>query len=294
MTFDLRTFASTVRVLDGATGTELQKRGLPAGACPELWNVENPEPILAVAQSYVDAGSDIIITNSFGANKFILSQHDAGDRVAELAEAAGRIGRQAADSRPGVKVFGSMGPSGKIVMMEDVPQDELSQTFADAAAALVRGGADAILLESFGELAELEIALAAVKSAIDVPVVISMTYTAGGDSPATMMGNRPADVVDMAVRLGADAVGANCGLGPDNYVGIAANYRSLTDLPIWIKANAGVPEIRDGQTVFPMPAEQFVTYVRALVDAGATLIGGCCGTTPEYIRLIRESVDTLG
>ena len=294
MTFDLRTFASTVRVLDGATGTELQKRGLPAGACPELWNVENPEPILAVAQSYVDAGSDIIITNSFGANKFILSQHDAGDRVAELAEAAGRIGRQAADSRPGVKVFGSMGPSGKIVMMEDVPQDELSQTFADAAAALVRGGADAILLESFGELAELEIALAAVKSAIDVPVVISMTYTAGGDSPATMMGNRPADVVDLAVRLGADAVGANCGLGPDNYVGIAANYRSLTDLPIWIKANAGVPEIRDGQTVFPMPAEQFVTYGRALVDAGATLIGGCCGTTPEYIRLIRESVDTLG
>jgi 5-methyltetrahydrofolate--homocysteine methyltransferase len=291
MTLDLKQFASTVRILDGATGTELQKRGLPAGACPELWNVENPDPIRAVAQSYVDAGSDIIITNSFGANKFVLANHDAGDRVAELAGAAAGIGRSAADTREGVKVFGSLGPSGKIVMMGDVSQDELSKTFADASAALVAGGVDAILLESFGELAELEIALAAVKSAVNVPVVISMTYTAGGESPATMMGNRPADVVDLATRLGADAVGANCGLGPDNYVGIAAAYRSLTDLPIWIKANAGVPEIREGQTVFPMPAEQFVTYVAPLIDAGATLLGGCCGTTPEYIRLMREAID---
>jgi len=291
MTFDLAQFASTPRVLDGATGTELQKRGLPAGACPELWNVENPDPIRAVAQSYVDAGSDIIITNSFGANKFVLAQHDAGDRVAELAGAAAGIAREAAGTREGVKVFGSLGPSGKIVMMGDVPQDELSQTFAEAATALVTGGVDAILLESFGELAELEIALGAVKSTIDVPVVISMTYTAGGESPATMMGNRPADVVDLAVRLGADAVGANCGLGPDNYVGIAAAYRELTSLPIWIKANAGVPEIRDGQTVFPMPADQFVTYVDPLIDAGATMIGGCCGTTPDYISLIRAAVD---
>jgi 5-methyltetrahydrofolate--homocysteine methyltransferase len=294
MAFDLAQFASTPRVLDGATGTELQKRGLPAGACPELWNVDNPGPIREVAQSYVDAGSDIIITNSFGVNKFVLSQHEAGGRVAELAGAAAGIARQAASTREGVKVFGSLGPTGKIVMMDDVPQEEISQTFTRAATALVAGGVDAILLESFGELAELEIALDAVRSCVNVPVVISMTYTAGGESPATMMGNRPADVVDLAIRLGADAVGANCGLGPDNYVGIAAAYRELTSLPIWIKANAGVPEIRDGQTVFPMPADQFVTYVDPLIEAGATMIGGCCGTTPEYISLIRAAIDTRG
>ncbi len=291
MAFDLREFATRIRVLDGAYGTQFQKHGLEAGACPELWNIDNPEPVLTVTDAYVQAGSDAIITNTFGANRFVLAQHDAQGRVAELAEAGARLARRVAGND--VRVFGSVGPSGKIVMMGDVAEDDLRATFADAAQALQRGGVDAIILETFNELAEVRIALQAVKAMTDLPVICSMTYTAGGEIPATMMGNRPAELAALAEELGADGVGANCGLGPDGYVEVAQEYRQATALPIWIKANAGLPEIVHGETTFPMGPEAFQGYVKPLIDAGANFIGGCCGTGPEYIRLIRQAVDAL-
>jgi 5-methyltetrahydrofolate--homocysteine methyltransferase len=291
MALDLAQFASRIRVLDGAYGTQFQKHGLAAGACPELWNIENPDPVIAVTRAYVEAGSEVVITNTFGANRFILAQHDAQDRVAELAEAGAALARSVAGND--VTVFGSIGPSGKIVMMGDVTEEDLHATFTDAAMALERGGVNAIILETFNELAEVKIALEAAKRATALPVICSMTYTAGGDMPATMMGNRPAELAALAEELGADGVGANCGLGPDGYVEVAREYRQATDLPIWIKANAGLPEIVAGQTTFPMGPEEFVEYVRPLIDAGANFIGGCCGTGPDYIRLIRQTVDDL-
>ncbi len=292
MALDLKEFAARIRVLDGAYGTQFQKHGLEAGACPELWNVDNPEPVLAVTDAYVQAGSEAIITNTFGANRFILAQHDAQDRVAELALAGARLARQVAGDS--VKVFGSIGPSGKIVMMGDVTEAELLATFSDAATALEAGGVDAIILETFNELAEVKIALEAVKSATALPVICSMTYTAGGDVPATMMGNRPAELAALAEECGADGVGANCGLGPDGYVAVAAEYRQATDKPIWIKANAGLPQIVAGETTFPMGPEEFLGYVKPLIEAGANFIGGCCGTGPEYIRLVRQAIDAMG
>jgi len=287
VTFDLREFAATVRVIDGAWGTELQKLGLPAGSAPELWNVENAGAVEAVARGYVEAGSEIILTNTFGANRFILDSHGAGDRVAELAEAGAAISRRASGD---AKVFASIGPSGKIVMMGDVPAEDLSAAFAEAAVAVERGGADAIVLETFNELEEARIALQAVRSACDLPVVVSMTFASGPDGTASMMGNTPADLAAVAESEGAAGVGANCGCGPDNYVKVAKLFHAATDLPIWIKSNAGLPEFVDGRTTFPMGPEEFASFTPKFIEAGADFLGGCCGTTPDHIRALAAAV----
>ena len=276
-----------VGVIDGAWGTELQKHGLPAGACPELWNVSKPQ---AVARGYVQAGSHILLTNTFGANRFVLARHDAGARVAELAEAGTAISRSAAAGD--VKVFASIGPSGEIVMMGERGEEDFAAAFAEAAEAVAWGGADGIALESFAELAEAKIALRAVRKACDLPVVVSMTFDAGPDKTRTMMGASPAELAALAEAGGAAGVGANCGVGPDRYVRVAEMLRAATDLPIWVKANAGLPAVdAQGKTVFPVGPEEFASYVPKLVAAGANLIGGCCGTTPDHIRAIRQALD---
>ena len=292
MSFDMHEFASSVRVIDGAWGTELQKRGLQAGALPELWNVENVQAVEAVAAGYVGAGSDVILTNTFGANSFVLSAHGLADRAPELAEAGAAISKRAAGAE--AKVFASIGPTGKIVMMGDVPAEEITVAFAETAAAVAAGGAEAIVLETFNELAEAELALRAVKSACELPVVVSMTFASGPDETATMMGDSPANLAAMAEANGAEAVGANCGAGPANYVKVAALLGAATDLPIWVKPNAGLPVLVDGRTIFPMGPTEFVAYVGDLVAAGANFIGGCCGTTPDHIRAVRRAVDALG
>jgi len=293
MTLDIKEFSRRVRVLDGAWGTEFQKRGLPAGACPELWNTDNVEAVLAVARSYVEAGSEVILTNTFGGNRFVLAAHGAGERAAELCEVGAAISRRAAGSD--VKVFGSIGPTGKIVMMDEVPPAELKAAFAESAAGIERGGADAIVLETFNELAELRLALEAAKEATSLAVVASMTFASGPNGTATMMGESPADLVAAAEAGGASAVGANCGVGPDNYVKVAAMLSEATALPVWIKANAGLPLVdSSGNTTFPMGPAQFADCVAKLVEAGANFIGGCCGTTPEHIRAIRAAVNEQG
>ncbi len=197
MRFDLKAFvgAGGTIVSDGAWGTQLQSCGLAGGVAPELWNVENPSAVEAVARSYVEAGSDVILTNTFGANRVALASHGASERVGELARAV-----------------------------------------AD-------GGADAIVLETFNELAELQIALDAVSDSCDLAVVASMTFASGVDGTSTIMGDTPADLAAAAAAGGASAVGANCGVGPDNYVKVAALLREATLLPVWIKANAGLPTI---------------------------------------------------
>jgi len=293
MEFDLKTFAKTVRVADGAWGTQLQRRGLPPGECPELWNAERPAAVEAVARSYVEAGSDVILTNTFGANRFVLARHGAGDRVGELTARGVAISRRSAGET--VKVFASLGPTGKIVMMEEVPDDEIVAAFAESAAAAADAGADAVLLETFNELAELALALRGVRQSCQLPVICSMTFSAGPDGTATTMGTAPGELAAAAEAGGARAVGANCGAGPDNYVRIVARLRAATDLPIWVKPNAGLPQLGpDNQTVFPMGPEAFAGFVPALIDAGANVLGGCCGTTPEHIRLVRRAVDASG
>ncbi len=292
MALNIRDYASAVRVSDGAWGTELQAQGLPAGAAPELWNVENPGAVRAVADGYVRSGSDVILTNTFGANRLILAAHGLADRAAELGRAGVQISRQAAGEQ--AKVFASIGPSGKIVMMGEIDESVFAAAFAEAARAAQDGGADAVLFESFAELAELTIALRAAREACELPLAASMTFSSGPDGSATMMGDTVDAFVRAAAECGAAAVGANCGVGPVNYVRVAGLLRQSTDLPIWIKPNAGVPHVDSaGRTVFPMGSEEFASYVPALAEAGASFIGGCCGTTPGHIRAVRQAVDKI-
>ncbi|MGC9454778.1 MAG: homocysteine S-methyltransferase family protein [Phycisphaerae bacterium] len=293
MAFDFTEFSGKVRVLDGAWGTSLQEKGLPAGGAPELWNTLNPSSVEYVARGYVEAGSEAILTNTFGANRFVLASHGEGERTAELCEAAAAISRKAAEGTD-VKLFGSIGPSGKIVMTGDVSTDELLAAFTEPAEALAFGGVDAIVLETFNELDELKIALDAVKSACELPVVACMTFASGPEKTATMMGNKPADLAKAAREGGADAIGANCGAGPKHYVTVTGLLAEATDLPVWIKPNAGLPEVRNRKTYWPTGPEEFASYIRPIVQAGATFVGGCCGTTAEHIAAVRKAVDELG
>jgi len=291
MAIDLNQYRDRVVVTDGAWGTQLQQRGLAVGHCPELWNVDSPQVVEAVAAAYVDAGSEIIITNTFGANAFVLGKHGLAGRVGELAEAGVAISRRVAGGA--AAVFASLGPSGKIVMMQEAAPEQLYDAFAEAARAFANGGADAVVAETMTELAEVDLAVRAVRENTDLPVVTSLTFDSGSEKTATMMGVTPADVVNQLAPAGVEAFGANCGVGPERYVKVVELYREATDAPIWVKANAGVPEVKEGRNVFPLGPEQYASFVPALVDAGANFIGGCCGTTPAHIAAIRKAVDQL-
>jgi methionine synthase I (cobalamin-dependent) len=289
VSLDLRNYARHPRLTDGAWGTELARRGLPSGRPPDLWNVENPKAVEEVARSYVAAGSDVILTNTFGTNRYALDRQGASDRVAELAAAGVAISRRAAADK--AKVFASMGPTGKIVMMQEISQSAFRDAFEEAAIAVSRAGPDAIVLETFNELDELALALRAVKECCGLPVVASMSFTAGPDGTATMMGNSPEDLARLAEEHEADAVGANCGIGPETHLAVAGRLCAATDLPVWIKPNAGAPRVdSDGRTVFPIGPEEFAGYVPRFLDAGVDFLGGCCGTTPHHIRAMEAAL----
>jgi 5-methyltetrahydrofolate--homocysteine methyltransferase len=252
--------------------------------------------VVQLARNYIQAGSEVILTNTLCANRFMLALHGLESRTSELAEAGALLARQAAEAAkadPGreVKVFASIGPTGKIVMTEETSPEDLAAAFAQTAEAVAFGGVDAIVLETFNELAELEIALAAVKKATHLPVVACMTFSSGPDKTRTMMGDSPAQLAQAAKRGGADAVGANCGAGPEQYVAVTQMLREACDLPLWVKPNAGLPEAgRDGRPVFRMGPAEFASYGPKLVAAGAAFLGGCCGTTPAHIEALAKAV----
>lgn len=289
MALDLNSYRGRVTITDGACGTELDKRGLPVGSIPELWNLDNPAAVGEVARAYVAAGSEVILTNSLNANPFMLERHELAGRLGEIAETAAAIARQAAGQS--VKVFGSMGSTGKVLMMGEVDEQRVYDGFAAAAKALERGGADAIVLETMTELAEVLLALRAVRENTALPVVASLTFGSGVDGTATVMGVLPEQVVQQCGPAGATVFGANCGVGPEPYIRVAQRYRQATHAPIWVKANAGLPQLKNGRNVFPMGPEAFAATVPALVAAGANFIGGCCGTSPEHIAAVRRAVD---
>ena len=277
-----------VMVTDGSWGVLLQGKGLPPGSCPDAWNIENPSAVEAIAQAYIQAGSEIILTNTLRANRFSLTHWGMQDKVQELTSRGVQISRQAAGKN--TLVFASMGPTGKIVMTGDTPTEEISAAFAEQAKAMEQAGADAVLCETFVELDEIALAARAVRESTKLPVVLSMSFTAGKDGTNSIMGNAPADLARLGQEVGAAAVGANCGAGPDRFVRLAELFRAATPMPIWIKPNAGMPQLREGKTIFPLQAAEFSAYVPALIGAGANFIGGCCGTNPDFIRAICQEV----
>jgi methionine synthase I (cobalamin-dependent) len=274
-------------ITDGAWGTELQKLGLPPGEHPDFWNLSHPDRVGEVASSYVEAGSTVILTNTFRSNRIALGAHGQDVDVAALNAAGVHISRKAAAGR--ARVFASVGPSGKMLVSEEVTEEELAGAFAEQCKALAGAGADALLIETMSDLEEARIALRAARTT-GLPIVVSMVFDSGREKDRTMMGSTPEQVAAVLGEAGANAIGANCGLGIEGYISVCARLRKATSLPLWIKPNAGMPEMADGRITYRTTPEEFAAGSRELARAGADFIGGCCGTTPEFIRAVSAAL----
>lgn len=280
--FDLG-FGDGIVLTDGAWGTQLQARGLPVGEFPDAWNLSHPDRVHAVALEYVEAGSRIILTNTFGSNRLRLADQDPEflERVEEMNRRGVEISRRAAGTR--ARVFASIGPTGKLLLGGEVTPEEVTAAFEEQARALAAAGADALVVESMMDVQEALLAVAAAKTT-GLPVVASMVYDAGANRDRTMMGTTPEQDAEALAAAGADVIGTNCGRGIADFVPICRRMRAATGLPLWMKANAGLPELQDGRTVYRTTAAEFAGHVPALIEAGACFIGGCCGTSPKFIQ----------
>jgi methionine synthase I (cobalamin-dependent) len=285
----VRILANGPVVIDGAWGTQLQARGLSDGHSPDEWNLSHPDRVEEVPRAYLEAGSQIVLTNTFQANRFALERHGLGDQVQAINREGVEISRRAVGSA--ACVFASMGPSGKMLLTGDVSEEELHNVFQEQAEALASSEPDALVLETMSDLGEAKVALAAAKRS-GLPVVACMVFDSGKNHDRTMTGATPEQVAEELTRAGADAVGANCGQGPATYVEICRRMRQVCDTPLWIKANAGLPQIIDGQTVYTTTATEFASYGPALIEAGAQFVGGCCGTSPEFIKALKEAIQS--
>ncbi len=278
-------------VADGAWGTALQAKGMKGGECPELWNAEHPEKVLEIARSYINAGSNLIETNTFGGNRYKLEYYGLGDQIFELNKTGAEISRKAAGNDNWV--MASIGPTGKMTVMGDVTEEDFYRVFKEQSVALAAGGADAIIVETMSAIDEAVAAVKAAKENTALEVICTFTFepTVQGEY-RTMMGVTPAEASIAAVNAGADIVGANCGKGYEGMTQIIEEIKSvLPEIPVIIQANAGLPELIDGVSVFPATPEEMAGENNLWIKAGVNIIGGCCGTTDRHIHAIRKALE---
>ena len=280
---------------DGAMGTQLQQAGLEPGGCGEAWNTEHPDRVLAIQKKYVEAGSDCLITNTFGGSRIMLERHAQDSDVEAINKAGALIAREAFGGKDGY-VLGDIGPFGGLLEpYGEVTEKSVREAFAEQALALVSGGVDAIIIETQTSLEELGIGLEAARDAGAPCVIGSMAYdvTFDGEEIRTMMGIGPEDAAEFMVENGADVIALNCGSGVD--VSWAARaverYRRITDLPTMAQPNAGLPELIDMEVVYRQTPEEMTGELSALLSAGANIVGGCCGSSPAHLRLFRKLLD---
>jgi 5-methyltetrahydrofolate--homocysteine methyltransferase len=292
----MKTITETVKsgkilVSDGAWGTFLHEKGLAVGECPELWCVTHASDVLDIARSYVDAGADMIESNSFGANRFKLSHWGLETRCGEINRAAAAISREAAG--PNGHVIASIGPTGKILMMGDVTEEEIYDAFKEQAVAIEQGGADACCIETMTALDEAGLAIKAAGENTKLEIVCTFTFDKTLDGLyRTMMGVSPQDFAAAAVQAGAHVIGTNCGNGMARMIEIVRELRGADPVtPILVHANAGLPQNAEGgHIVFPETPDMMTALVPGCIAAGANIIGGCCGTTPLHISAIVKSI----
>ncbi len=278
---------------DGAWGTNLQRKGLKTGDCPEKLNFEHPEKVMEVAQDFIDAGSEMVKTNTFGGSRFKLEPYGLADQVHDVNKKGAAISKEAAGDE--VIVMASIGPTGKMLITGEVTEDDLYEAFKAQAVALEGGGADVILVETMSDLEEARIAIKAAKENTKCEIACTMTFEKTVDNEyKSMMGIAPSQMFPVLKDAGADIIGANCGNGIEGMIDIVKEIRSHDgDIPVIIHANAGMPIYEDGKTVFPETPDEMAKQVASLVDAGANIIGGCCGTTPKHIKKMREAIDLV-
>ncbi|HVO32725.1 MAG TPA: homocysteine S-methyltransferase family protein [Elusimicrobiota bacterium] len=277
-------------VADGATGTNLQQMGLKPGKAPEDLVIEQPEVLLKLESSFVEAGSDIVLTCTFGGTRLRMKDSKYQDRAPEVNTRAAELARKAASGRPEVLIAGSMGPTGQVMKpYGPLTPEQAFETYAEQAKALAEGGVDLLLIETMFALEEADAAFNGARSVTDLPIVVSFSYDRG---VRTMMGVKPKDVAKKYKEAGAVLVGANCGTTLDNMDSILREYgETIPGFGFWAKPNAGIPhiDVQTEQSVYDMTPEDMAVYTRKYMALGARVVGGCCGSTPEHVAAIAKA-----
>jgi 5-methyltetrahydrofolate--homocysteine methyltransferase len=277
---------------DGSWGTFLGEKGLTMNDCPELWNKTHRDIVLEVPQEYIAAGSEMVETNSFGGNKIKLEQYGLGNETYDLNKMAAEISREAAGEK--IIVLGSIGPTGKLLMTGEITEAELYEAFKLQVEGLRDGGVDAFCIETFFDLDEALIALKAVRENSDLEAAITFTFDNKGGAFYTMMGVTPAQMAEKLLEAEVDVFGTNCGNGFEGMIDIVREIRTVDkEFPVLVHANAGLPIMENGKVVYPDSPERMAALTPALVEAGANIIGGCCGTNPEHIKAIKKELDKI-
>jgi 5-methyltetrahydrofolate--homocysteine methyltransferase len=294
MNLNERLAQGQVLLSDGAMGTLLLQRGLKPGQAPEILNLESPELLVEIAAAYTEAGSDLVHTNSFGGSPLKLAAHGLDQQAEAINRAAAEAAVKGARGR--AIVSGSIGPCGQLLQpYGEADPEQVKAGFLLQARALLAGGAEALTIETMSDVAEAVLAVQAARQAgPDVPILATMTFDPTPRGWFTIMGQDITTVAAALIEAGADVVGANCGQGPAGLLEIARVFTGACDLPLMIQANAGLPELRDGQVVYPATPADMAAYLPALVDAGVRIVGGCCGTTTEHIAAMRRALDSSG
>ena len=285
----LKTLEEKPIIFDGATGTMLQRLGLKPGGCPDELNITNPEMIKAVHQGYAETGSDVVTTCTFGANRIKLQEYNLENKLRDINSAAAKNAREAVGTNR--FVAGGLGPTGKFLEpVGDLPFDEAVDIFSEQVHALKDGAADLIIIETMMDIREMKAAIIAAKAS-GLPVVATMTFD---ETMRTVLGTPPEVFAIVAEGLGVDVIGANCSLGIEGIYKAIVAMSKVTNLPLIAQPNAGIPYLKDGKTIFPATPEEMTEYVPKLLDAGVRVIGGCCGTTPEHIKVMKSGVRSQG